>query len=184
MDFTLNNQTVFPSESTVGVYLRSSWPAGHVEEGPPPGEALEEAEVGEDGDLTFSGLDEGEQYVAGAEIEGTWRYSSFMVTAAPEEGGGGGGLTIGNYQLLEEVEFEEDVSSFNFPETAAFVVISVKGKPQMKVKIDGDLIAEINGSLTTENGNLSVLVPLGSELLLEDSTGELENVMVAISELS
>jgi len=83
MEFTLNNQQVFPVGTTVKAYLASNWSQANLPpSGAPKGAVAAEAVVAADGDVDLTGLGESIDYWAAAEVGGSWRYIHFR-TAVP-----------------------------------------------------------------------------------------------------
>ncbi len=104
MDQTLSNPTFFPPGATVKAYKASGWGQGQLPpEGAPKGVAVAEDEVEADGSIKLTGLTEGTEYFAAAEVGEKWRYMRFKPTDAP--------LTpaIVDEELAEHAERTEEV---------------------------------------------------------------------------
>lgn len=72
---------LFPVGTTVGAYLASGWHPTADLTGAPPGAAVTTAVVDATGALTFTGLADDTSYVAGAQVNGVWRYRRFRSRA-------------------------------------------------------------------------------------------------------
>jgi len=74
----------FPAGAVVNIYEERYFPGGAPITGKPPGPItpVKTATVAANGSLTIPGCEYERQYVAGAAVEGTWRYISF--TAPPQ----------------------------------------------------------------------------------------------------
>lgn len=104
----------FPPGSQVGIYRRRSFPGPGPLTGQPPGIApVQNVMVMSNGMVEIDGLDAETPYVAGAEVNGVWRYIGFLTGSPAEAAGVGGGevfvtTVIADYQagqagLLESI---------------------------------------------------------------------------------
>lgn len=98
--FTVRREDLFPSGTTVSVYLRSDWPTGVAISGSPPGSAVTTA-VQSGATASFTGLAERTKYVAGASVGGAYRYVRFRTDSnAPDIQGASGASDIQQSSLV------------------------------------------------------------------------------------
>lgn len=83
---TLQVRDVFPPGTSVGAYKRTGWASVTVPTRgtAPTGSADTTATVAADGTLAFTGLTANTDYVAGAQISGTWTFLNFRAESDAE----------------------------------------------------------------------------------------------------
>lgn len=100
VSFLLTASPTFPAGSSVGIYALLSFAGGPPKAGLPPlAPRLQLVTVEAPGRTTVAGLEAETAYVAGAEVQGSWRYVTFT-TGAEAPGSGAGGLSLAEVEAL------------------------------------------------------------------------------------
>jgi hypothetical protein len=119
---TLQVRDVFPPTTSVGAYKRSNWTATAVPSlgAAPPGSADTSATVASDGTLTFPSLTPSTEYVAGAQVSGTWTFRNFS-SGEDDESEELGYAEVTSNQVASSTVYA-DVTGWSLPVTS-------KGRP-------------------------------------------------------